>query len=210
MPTDLKPCVKPLEWKADHGEAMLGSYRLFRADTPLGWLAYGTDSEGACYWQGLKSGTFIVADEAAAKRQAEASWEKAALAEAGKYLKADFFAENAQNPLRDEVERLREELKGKEADVVRLRRMSTDQAYMLNAYRNMLGDNGMKVVKMWEDRRVTRVHFDWGPDAAKMTGEERAAFILDMEKAPRRQMNFGDGKGPRAKASRAALKETGR
>lgn len=77
--------VKPLAWKGDHGVAMLGPYRLFEAETPLGRYVYGTDAEGVSYYHSHSSGIQTVGDEAKAKQLAEAAWEKAALSEIGKY-----------------------------------------------------------------------------------------------------------------------------
>jgi len=57
---------------------------------------------------------------------------------------------------------------------------ATNAEYMLLAYRNMLGEKGLAVAKEWEERGVQRIHFDWGPEAHKLTGEERAQFILNM------------------------------
>jgi hypothetical protein len=67
-------------------------------------------------------------------------------------------------------------------EIKRLRTLATDRSYKITALTNMLGPNGLAVVKNWDERGVTRIHFDWGPSAASLTGEERAAFILDMEK----------------------------
>lgn len=78
--------VRPLEWEADHGIAAFGPYRLFHAETPLGRFAFGTDSEGSCWWHSNASGVFMVGDEAAVKRAAEAAWERAAIAEASKFV----------------------------------------------------------------------------------------------------------------------------
>lgn len=96
------------------------------------------------------------------------------------YSQSDFDAMRAQ---RDEA---RDEIK-------RLTRMLTDSAYMLAAQRNMLGENGLKVVAMWEATRVKRVHYSWGPSAADMTGEERAKFILDLEAARKTEVKYIDG-----------------
>lgn len=76
----------PLMWVADHGVAGLGRYRLFQAATPLGKLSYGTDAEGIAYWHAQSGGVFTVANEATARRQAEAFWTKLALAEAAKFI----------------------------------------------------------------------------------------------------------------------------
>jgi len=80
------PAVKALTWIPDHGVAALGPYRLFQAETPLGRFCYGTDAEGAAYWQNNKTGVFMVGDEQTARRQAEAAWTKAACAEASKFV----------------------------------------------------------------------------------------------------------------------------
>lgn len=79
-----------------------------------------------------------------------------------------------------------------QAENAKLARQSTDRLYMLTAYRQMLGPTGLKVAAMWDDKNVSRVHFDWGPEAHKLTGEERAQVILDMEAAPRRKLDFVD------------------
>lgn len=81
-----QPAVKALTWIPDHGVAALGPYRLFQAETPLGRFCYGTDAEGAAYWQNNKTGVFMVGDEQTARRQAEAAWTKAACAEASKFV----------------------------------------------------------------------------------------------------------------------------
>lgn len=69
-----------------------------------------------------------------------------------------------------------------EAEVKRLTTLATGRRYMMEAYRNMLGPKGLEVAAAWEAKRVHRVHYDWGPKAGEMSGEERAQFILDMEK----------------------------
>jgi hypothetical protein len=69
--------------------------------------------------------------------------------------------------------------------IERLRREITDAQYMLRAYMQMLGPKGLQVAEMWLKNGVRRVHFDWGPEAYRMTGEERAQFILDLENAPK-------------------------
>lgn len=83
-----------------------------------------------------------------------------------------------------------------EAQVAKLRTLSTDRLYFMEAYRNMLGPNGLAVAKMWDDNRVKRVHFSWGWEASSMSGEERAQYILDLELAPRRVIeNIDAGNG---------------
>lgn len=78
--------VKQLEWRADHGVAGHGPYRLFEAFTPIGRFSYGTDSEGSPWWCAQYGGIFTVGDEDTAKRLAEAAWSKAALDEAAKFV----------------------------------------------------------------------------------------------------------------------------
>lgn len=72
-----------------------------------------------------------------------------------------------------------------ELEIRRLTKLATDRHYFMDAYRNMLGPIGLKVAKMWDEKRVQRVHFSWGEKAFDMTGEERAQHILDWEAAPR-------------------------
>lgn len=73
-----------------------------------------------------------------------------------------------------------------------MRREKTDLQYFLSAYYNMLGPKGREVVEMWNKMKMKRVHFSWGPEAHKMTGEQRAQFILDLENAPMRKVEFID------------------
>ena len=74
-----------------------------------------------------------------------------------------------------------ERVKELEAQLKKETHRANDGEYFKLAYRNMLGPVGLQVVKMWETKGVTRVHFDWGPDAHKLTGEERAKVILEVE-----------------------------
>lgn len=70
-----------------------------------------------------------------------------------------------------------------EAENKRLSRLATDRLYMMEAYKAMLGPAGLQVVKTWEEMGVTRQHTSWGPEAHKLTGEERAQAILEMQDA---------------------------
>ncbi|RJG46481.1 hypothetical protein D3Y55_21035 [Mesorhizobium sp. DCY119] len=81
------------------------------------------------------------------------------------------------------------------AEVKKQVHRATNAEYLMHAYRNMLGEKGRAVADMWDAKRVTRVHFSWGPDAHKLTGEERAQVILDLESAPRREVLNIDGEG---------------
>lgn len=95
---------------------------------------------------------------------------------------------SAEDALRVGIERIHE-LEQQNAELaLNLRvmtKLATDRAYFMEAYRNMLGEKGLEVAKMWDDKRVQRVHFSWGPEGFEMTGEERAQHILDWENAPR-------------------------
>ena len=62
-------------------------------------------------------------------------------------------------------------------------RTVNDFKYQIGALVNMLGPNGRKVWEGWQTRGVLRVHYSWGPKAAKMTGEERAAEMLKLDDA---------------------------
>lgn len=79
-----------------------------------------------------------------------------------------------------------------------LRREATDQRYMKQAYWHMLGPKGLEVAAMWQGNGVRRVHHSWGPEAINMTGEERAALILDWETAAREAVPVGSIDGPEA------------
>lgn len=66
-------------------------------------------------------------------------------------------------------------------EVAGLRRVATDRLYMMQAYYNMLGPKGREVADAWAAKGLIRTHVDWGPDAAELTGEERAAVLLRVE-----------------------------
>ena len=70
-----------------------------------------------------------------------------------------------------------------ETEIKRINRIANDRQYFIDALVNMLGPNGLKVWKGWQARQIVRVHYSWGPEAASMTGEERAAAILEWDEA---------------------------
>ncbi len=90
-----------------------------------------------------------------------------------------------------------------QTDITALRREVNDAVYMKAAYYQMLGETGRAVADMWLAKGVKRVHHSWGPEAHKMTGEERAAFIMEVERAPRTKMDFKDGELQRSTATEA-------
>lgn len=69
-------------------------------------------------------------------------------------------------------------------------RRIADRDYMLNAYLAMLGPKGRAVAQMWRDKGVMRQHTSWGPEAASLSGEERAQVLLDVEAAPKTPLDF--------------------
>lgn len=67
----------------------------------------------------------------------------------------------------------------------------TDQKYMIAALYDLLGPKAREVADMWDRSNTCRVHHDWGPKAAALSGEERAQVLLDLENAPKTQiLNF--------------------
>ena len=72
-----------------------------------------------------------------------------------------------------------------EAEGRRIRSVATDRLYMMEAYRSMLGPKGLEVVAMWNRQGVTRQHTSWGPEAWTASGEDRAAWLLEIEAAPK-------------------------
>lgn len=79
------------------------------------------------------------------------------------------------------------------ADLKKQIHRATNAEYMGAAYYNMLEPTGLEVAKMWKVKGVTRVHFDWGPSSADLSGEGRAKFILDMEKMRMTHVGNVDG-----------------
>lgn len=47
------------------------------------------------------------------------------------------------------------------------------------AFRSMLGENALKVLAIWESKKVTRTYHSWEDGAHLLTGEQRAQAILD-------------------------------
>jgi len=70
--------VKPLVWKADHGN----EWRIFYADTCMGRYTYGTDNKGQAYWQDNhpNCGGYDVASEGVACECAERQYKRDLLA----------------------------------------------------------------------------------------------------------------------------------
>jgi hypothetical protein len=69
------------------------------------------------------------------------------------------------------------------AEMQRWRRIATDRQYMIDALVPMLGPKARQVWDHWQENRVQRIHFDWGPVGAITSGEERAQIHLDLIKA---------------------------
>ena len=80
-------------------------------------------------------------------------------------------------------------MEGLEASLAAERRRATDAEYMLLAIIPMLGPKGRQVVKMWKDKGIERVHFDWAPGfLAKTSGEDVAQVHLDLDAASTREL----------------------
>jgi len=77
-------------------------------------------------------------------------------------------------------------------EIKRLKRKLADMSYMAHAQYELLGPKALEVVKMWRKQDVMRIHTSWGPKAYAMTGEERAALLLEWENAPRRLVAPGE------------------
>lgn len=49
-----------------------------------------------------------------------------------------------------------------------------------------LGPEALKLFKYWKSGGLVSAHFSWGPEAHKMTGEERAKLALEIVTSPRK------------------------
>ena len=72
----------------------------------------------------------------------------------------------------------KEILAGTETRLREVHRARTDLEYKYTAIIDFLGPKATELIKRWEDTGVQRVHYSWGPDAHKLTGEERAEVAL--------------------------------
>lgn len=97
------------------------------------------------------------------------------VAEGREGRKHDTDAGDAQRVL-SEIEA---EIAKMNAEIKRLTRVAADRQYMMWAYASMMGPKGLEVIAAWDKKGVQRFHADWGPDAGKLTGEERAQVLLD-------------------------------
>lgn len=71
-------------------------------------------------------------------------------------------------------------LKALEEERDKFKRMATDRQYMIEAIVPMLGPKGRDVWDGWQKSGVQRVHYTWGPEGAKTSGEERAQLHLEL------------------------------
>lgn len=69
--------------------------------------------------------------------------------------------------------------------VAELERQVTDSRYMLEAYRQMLGEKGRIVAARWEEQGLIRQHTSWTVDPYSLPGEEIAETHLAWMDAPR-------------------------
>ncbi len=95
-------------------------------------------------------------------------------------------------------------------------RRLTDRSYIINALVQMLGPKALEVWNGWCKRGVTRVHHDWTEKAmTEMTGEERAAYLLEVEAAPKTRISLDDIDNPPVSGREpgpldAAIRQTGK
>ncbi len=83
----------------------------------------------------------------------------------------------------EQVETLQAMIEKLRLDRDRANRTAIDRLYMMEALTQMLGPKGREVWRMWNSKRVTRIHTSWREKAAELSGEEVAQVHLDMEAA---------------------------
>lgn len=188
--------VKPLEWHNHveppfirYARSSIGSYRVQRGQVAgSGWWfhfngmmgaeGYSSEEEAEVAAQADYSARILSAiDPAILNALSEATSEI-------ERLKAERDESDAMtDALVKTVERAEAERDAAVGALKKERHRATNAEYLVTAYRNMLGDKGLEVAKLWTAKGVVRIHFDWGPDAWKLTGEQRAEFILGIEQA---------------------------
>lgn len=94
------------------------------------------------------------------------------------------------------VAELEKKIEEQDREIKRLARIATDRRYMMDAYKAMLGPIALQLSNQWEDKGVLRQHTYWGPEAASLSGEERAKALLDAESAVSFPLDFNDSKLP--------------
>jgi len=125
------------------------------------------------------------------------------LAAAGDYI-ANYVADFDDDPHADPVGEFNPytiraiitELVELRKEVATVTRIATDRRYMMEAYYSMLGPLGREVADQWKANGVLRQHTSWGPEAWKLTGEERARLLLDIEHAPKTRIDNIDTPRP--------------
>lgn len=181
---------------------------------PVAWLGTNLDGESeaflsehqAAFWSNGACNTEPLVLRSAAVAQLYALQERVERAERERdellYLQSEVEAGDRIMQQRLEAAEARVAELEKERD--KAWRVATDHRYMKEAYWYMLGPVGLKVADMWFKKGVLRVHHSWGPEAAALTGEERAQFILDWEEASKTAVPVEsiDGDGPPSAALR--------
>ncbi|WP_052194623.1 hypothetical protein [Aureimonas altamirensis] len=163
--TDHSQLVKVLDWKQERW-----SRELFRAHSAVGTYRI-TEYAGMRQpfkLEGVMAGIHYETLDAA----------KAA-------AQADYTARILSALNLDTIDALQARVEALDAELYRAKVVATDRSYMMDAYRAMLGPKGLEVAVMWEKQGVTRQHTSWGPDAWKLSGEDRAGVLLDIEALPK-------------------------
>lgn len=91
----------------------------------------------------------------------------------------------AQPELARLLQEAAEMLARQQEDLLAERRERRNAQMMSHAAAFMLGPKGKQVWELWAESGVQAVNVFWGPEAYKLSGEERAQVLLDFENAPR-------------------------
>lgn len=87
--------------------------------------------------------------------------------------------------LQSRIEALEAALRDQTARADKHWRTVNDKQYMIEALVSMLGPTALTVWRGWLKKGIQRVHYSWEPDAANLSGEDRAKIMLEWDNAPR-------------------------
>lgn len=94
-------------------------------------------------------------------------------------------AKAERDRLQPKIEALEAALQEQTARADKHWRTVNDKQYMIEALVPMLGPTALTVWRGWLKKGIQRVHYSWGPDAANLSGEDRAKIMLEWDNAPR-------------------------
>lgn len=101
------------------------------------------------------------------------------------YDKRHYAADPLVEEAADRIEALEAALQEQTARADKHWRTVNDKQYMIEALVSMLGPTALTVWRGWLKKGIQRVHYSWGPDAANLSGEDRAKIMLEWDNAPR-------------------------